>query len=263
MRDKRLSVMFVAALLVAGGCVSAPAPQFSRSAPSEEVRASLGRIGIRSGPASPSGEWNMPAKGGAEGAKRGATLGAASTLGGSGQAAILAPLGALVGSIAGAAKAEPAEVVEEAEAAIKSAFADVRIPDTLRDRVVRVARTETRYTVVLQEDFARADAAAERPEEPAEVLDTSLQISVQRYGTKAARTPNPPVHLFFDADVSLLRVADGSVLCSRRLTWVSPGRPITAWGVAKGQPVRQELERGIQDLAERIVDVIFLLRPFP
>jgi hypothetical protein len=58
-------------------------------------------------------------------------------------------------------------------------------------------------------------------------------------------------------------VADGSVLYSRRLTWVSPGRPITAWGVAKGEPVRQELERGIQDLAERIVDLIFLLRPFP
>ncbi|MBP1778995.1 MAG: hypothetical protein H6Q86_5006 [candidate division NC10 bacterium] len=262
MRGRLLFVLFGAACLVATGCASGPTPHLSASAPSEDARASLGRIGIRSGPASPSGEWNMPAKGAAEGAKRGAYLGAASTLGGSGQAAILAPLGAAIGAVVGAAKAEPAEVVEEAEAVIKSVFAEVAIHDGLRDRVVRVTRAETRHTVVPQEDAATA-AGADRPEPTDGGTDTSLQISVQCYGTKAARTPNPPVHLFVDTDVSLLRVADGSVLYSRRLTWVSPGRPITAWGVAKGEPVRQELERGIQDLAERIVDVIFLLRPFP
>jgi hypothetical protein len=62
-------VLIAVACLVAGGCASGHAPHLSPSAPSEEVRASLGRIGIRSGPASPSGEWNMPAKGAAEGAK--------------------------------------------------------------------------------------------------------------------------------------------------------------------------------------------------
>ena len=61
-RGRHFSALCFVALLVAGGCASAPAPP-----PSEEVRASLGRIGIRSGFATPSGEWSMPAKGGAAG----------------------------------------------------------------------------------------------------------------------------------------------------------------------------------------------------
>jgi hypothetical protein len=90
-----------------------------------------------------------------------------------------------------------------------------------------------------------------------------LQLRVEGYGTKAAWIANPPIFLFLDVRVQLLRAADGAVLHSRTATWVSAGRPLAEWAAAKGDPVRQELERGIQYLAERIVDVVFLLRVFP
>jgi len=74
---------------------------------------------------------------------------------------------------------------------------------------------------------------------------------------------NPPIFLFLDIQLSLLRAADGTVLYSRRSAWVSAGRPLTAWGATNAEPVRQELERAIRYLAERIVDVVFLLRSYP
>lgn len=258
-RARLLSALIAWALLVAGGCASAPAPP-----PSEEVRASLGRIGIRCAPASTSGEWSMPAKGGWAGAGRGAAVGAAA---GARNAGIIAPFtavaGAIAGAIAGGTTAEPAAVVGEAEAAVQSAFADLTIQDSLRALVAQFALAETRRTLVLQDDVAEAGATRESPARCADTMDTVLQINVLGYGTKAPRTPNPPVFLFLDTDVRLLRAADGTVLYSRKTTWVSAGRPLAAWAVANGDPVRNELERGIQYLAERIVDVVFLLRSAP
>lgn len=188
-------------------------------------------------------------------------------LSGGRNAGILAPFtataGAIAGAIAGAATAESATRVEEAEAAVQAAFADLKIPDTLRDRVVQVARVETRHTVVPRNEVAGDDASGERPDFAAGLVDTVLQISVQGYGTKAVWDVNPPIFLFLDIQLSLLRAADGTVLYSRRSAWVSAGRPLTAWGATNAEPVRQELERAIRYLAERIVDVVFLLRSYP
>jgi hypothetical protein len=207
----------------------------------------------------------MPAGGGAAGAGRGAAVGALSVLAapcaGYGCAAniLLVPVGAVVGGIAGGAMAEPATIVKEAETAIQSAFADLPIPDMLRDRVLHVARVETRHIFAQQDGTAAPDATAES----LAGSDTILQINVQGYGTKAAWRPNPPVFLFLDTDVRLMRRADGTVIYSRRVTWMSAGRPLVAWAAGNGNPVRQELERGIQYLAERIVDVVFLVRSVP
>ena len=153
--------------------------------------------------------------------------------------------------------------MEEAKATIQTAFADLQIPDTLRDRVVHVARVETRHTLVSQDDVAGADATGVPPERAAGAVDTMLQISVEGYGTKVAETIKPPVFLFLHVRVQLVRAADGVVLHRRTATWLSAGRPLAEWAVAHGAPARQELERGIQYLAERIVDVVFLLRVFP
>ena len=94
-------------------------------------------------------------------------------------------------------------------------------------------------------------------------MDTVLQINVQGYGTKAAWRPNPPIFLFLDANVRLLRSADNTVLYSRKAAWVSAGRPLAEWAGSNGDPVREELGRGVQYLAERIVDVVFLLKVIP
>lgn len=241
-RGRLLQLLIAAAFLVAEGCASAPAPP-----PSEEVRRSLGRIGIRSGLAAPSGEWNMPAKGGWAGGGRGAAVGALSVLSapcaGYGCAAnvLIAPVGAVIGGIAGSAMAEPATSVEEAEAAIRTAFADLPIPDMLRDRVLDVSRAETRHIFAQHDGTAAPDATAESLAGP----DTILQINVQGYGTKAAWRPNPPVFLFLDTDIRLLRPADGVVIYSRKVSWVSAGRSLAEWATANGDPVREELGRGI------------------
>jgi hypothetical protein len=156
-------------------------------------------------------------------------------------------------------------VVEEAEATIQAAFADPPIPVTLRDRVVQVARAETRYTVVPYQGATGADATGERPDRAEGAIDTILQVSLQEYGTKmSGGSSRLPINLFLTVQVRLLRAADGSVLHTQRVAWVSRvGRPSGAWAVAQGEPVRQDLARAIQYLAQRIVEVIFLVTSLP
>ncbi len=267
MRGRLLLVFIVAALLAAAGCAYSPL-----SPPSEDVRASLGRIGVLSETSSTSGEWNMPAKGGWNGAGRAAPLAAAGAVIAGAESGhplgfvlglLLAPLAAVGGGIYGAVGAEPSAVVTEAEATIQAVFADLQIPNTLRDRIVQVARAETRHTVVPQTDAAGGGGPENRPERLAEAIDTILQVSVQGYGTRAAWDIKPPVSLFLAADVRLVRVADGTVLYSQRLHWVSPERPLAEWAAGQGKLARQKLERAIQNLGERIAELVFVLWAVP
>ena len=184
----------------------------------------------------------------------------------------LSPVGALVGSAAGAVKAVPAETVKTAEAALKNALADVKLHEALRDEVVQVARDRTSHPFVLlpeQGPTSVGEQASYRSLAD-EGIDSVLEISVGSIGfvTERRKEPdsknigfvsvewavNPPLALVITARARLIRVRDDAELFVPTFEHRSTPRAFTTWGDNNAQEFREELERASKSLGERIVN---------
>ena len=126
-------ILFVAVLLaVMGGCAQKRSDYVLPPPPTEDQRAGFGTVGLTSVRFTPEISFRLPAKGSVEGAQRGAALGAAVPIAVGLQVApipyvflagvVLAPVGAVFGTVVGATEALPAEQVEKAEAVLKGAL---------------------------------------------------------------------------------------------------------------------------------------------
>lgn len=171
-RYPTINFLFIALLIGLSACAYGPRPQVLPPPPSEEVRAKLGTIGVVSARFTPEAKFDTPAKGRAsgawEGTKQGAVIGAAivGAIGGvpliigAPIGIVTAGIGALAGgivgtipgSIHGAVTALPSETVEEAEAALKMALADLEVQEAMGDHVLQVAEDQTHHHLVLLTD---------------------------------------------------------------------------------------------------------------
>ena len=138
------------------GCV--PALQFPPPLPprlSDQIRAQLGTIGVSSARFIPKAEFRTPARGFGPGAWIGAAKasrfveGAACSGLGCGGVFILGLAAVMVGAVAGGATALPPLTVDEAEATVEKAFAELKIQEAMREHLVQVARQQTRHQFVL------------------------------------------------------------------------------------------------------------------
>jgi hypothetical protein len=106
-----------------------------------------------------------------------------------------ATVGGVAGAVVGAVKAEPARQVAEAESLIRTAIAELRVQESLRDHVTREALKENRGSwtflegegPVLQGQKVSYRRLAERG------FDTVLEISVLRFGLIGPWEVNPPL----------------------------------------------------------------------
>lgn len=177
---------------------------------------------------------------------------------------LLSPVVALGGAIYGAIAAETADKVEAAEAIFKNTLADLKIQETFRDRVLQVARDETRHPFVLLSEGG--------PTAPGEDVGyssivsqgiiTILEVSVKKLGLPGVGI-NPPLPLVMSAGARLVRVDDGEELYTREWVYMSRKREFVEWAANNAQPLREELERASQTLAEQVVDELFLLYVIP
>jgi hypothetical protein len=263
-----LSLMF---LMGQVGCALAP-----QGPPppllSDEVRESLGTIGVVSARFAPKAHLEAPTSGKGSGAAKGAAAGffgmisGAASAGGYGGAIaiLLAPVAGLVGAVVGAVEAESAATVEESAAALQNALAELKIQETMRDRVLQVAQEQTRYPFVLLEDRGltaygeevRYSASAD------EGIDTILEVSVPKLGLLGGGV-NPPLPLVMIADARLISVADGRELYAHTWKYRSGTRKFVEWAANNAQPLRDEIDRAYQSLAEQIVKELFLLYLIP
>lgn len=273
-------------LLAPVGCASAP--YMLPPPPSEQVRAQLGTIGVVSAPFVPEAEFQTPARGAASGAGRGVATGAAKGFefgaglgcaggGGGGIGAAGAGIiclgswlaggiiGTVVGGLGGAATAEPAATVEEAETALKKALADLNIQEAMQDRVLQVARQQTRHPLVLLTD----PSPTTRDEEISyssltrEGIDTVLEVSVPTLGLAGKWGVNPPLVLVMAVRTRLISVVDDAVLYDSTLEYGGRKLTFTEWAVDEARPFREELGHAYQSLAEKIVEELFLLYDLP
>lgn len=272
-RDRRL-ILWLALALLAGqaGCALKPLHRLHRL-PSEEVRGQLGTVGVVSPRIAP----EASVEGGkGTGAAKGAWLGAASMIGGgleSGPAhglllgIALAPVAALVGGIYGAVAAEPASRVEEAERALHKVLAELKVQETIRDLVLEVARVETGYQFVsLAQRPATGEERVDYRSLVSEGIDTILEVGVSALGLEGPFGVNV---LVVEACARLIRTADGAQLYAlppegaHPLLFISRARKFVEWGAEDARPFREELDRGLRTLAEKMVEDLFLVHRLP
>ena len=243
-----------------------------------DIRAQWGTIGIVSAHYAPEVQLQMPAKGAGGGVVRGAQAGAD---GGFRVGAypctwkaedpgcatfmllgvVLAIPGTLVGSVYGAIAVEPAESVEEVEAAIRQVLAELKMQEALRDHVLQEARNQTRHTVVLltEEGPTAPDKEGTYPAVGSEGVGTILEMSLQSVGFEGETAVNPPLAFFMTVRVRLIPVGDGSEYYDRAYYYKTSARPYTEWVVNDAQAFQEAVNLGYQNLAEQIVDALSVI----
>ena len=267
------------AFAILAGCAAGPkAPAYLP----DETRARLGTVGVASAQFVPRIDLQAPAEGGLAGAGRRAASWAGKAAGTVARAPVggcgggygcglvgiiwLAALvgstvgGAVAGAVSGAVDALPPDMVREAEATLTQSLAALKLQEQVRDRVVQVARNKRRHPVRVL-----ADAGPLSPEEQATYasaashdIDSILEISVLTVGLTGDWDANPPLALTLGGRVRLVRVHDGTELHVAPMAYTSGVRTFTEWAGSDAQAFREELDRGLQYLAESVVEQTLL-----
>lgn len=262
---------FVLAFLIGQwGCATVPTgppPMLTDSA-----RANLGTIGVAATRVAAESHLEGPTSGKGSGTGKGAAAGFLGCILGGAQAGgygaavgiLLSPVCALGGGIYGAIAAETSERVEEAEATLNKAVVDLNIQEAMRERVFQIARQETRYPLVLltEQDPSARDAVVAGRSSAGQETDTILDVSVTRFGLEGGGI-NPPLPLVVAAHARLIRVSDGTEFYTASWTYRSGTRKFLEWAANNAEPLRAELDRSVQTLAEAILEELFLLYRIP
>jgi len=272
LRDGLIITILLVATVGHTGCASPTprAPRLLPPPPGEIVRSSLTSVALAPAQFSPKFDVvDGPAKGAGQGAARGALLGAVYTLGGGAfggpiglvASVFLAPVGAVGGGIVGGMTAEPAAKVEERVAAVARSLSARQIQADLVNRVAAIGREETSST------FTLLAAAGERTDYRALVVDgvqAVLEISVVELSLRGRTGEiDPSLSLAMAVKTRLMRTDDGAVIYTNSLTYSGgKGRTLAEW-LEGAELLQDELDRACTIVAEKIVDEVFLLVPFP
>lgn len=238
----------------------------------EGLTARGGTIGVVVRPTAPDALLQIPAKGwlanAGRGAANGANIGAIpgvlcplafipSCLAGMGGAAI----GSVVGSIYGAAKAEPVSSWEHVESAFQAALDDLKIQEALRDHVIQNARGLTPNSIILltDQEFTAAELEHSYPALDSKGMNTVVELSEVTIELRAADgAVNPFRKLFLTVWCRLIRTVDGAELDSRLITVEMGGtRSAADWADQNAQVFRDEVAQAVQRLAQQVVKELF------
>jgi hypothetical protein len=89
-------------------------------------------------------------------------------------------------------------------------------------------------------------------------IDTVLETAVLRFGLSGDQGMNPPLVFFMSLYVRLVRTSDGSVLYMERFGYSGKERKFTEWAFENAKPFREEFSRCYENLAEQVVNAIFV-----
>jgi hypothetical protein len=154
-----------------------------------------------------------------------------------------------VGAVAGAVAAVPHATAQEIESTIDAAVAQLDAQRLLADRLVA------------QSGLSREASSA----------DTLLHVRVTEIGFETC-TPElvgglqschydprkPVLGLYLRAETRLVGATDGSELHARRFRFASARRLLERWVADGGRLLAEEMDAGLQELAERINDEVLL-----
>ena len=271
--------------LIQSGCATSPRVA---ALPSEDIRKSLGTIGVVSAQATPKVRFLAPTRVKGAGAAAGRTAGGAlgGLWGGCGQVilgtleTIIVPIltwygcvavtpfvavgGALIGGAGSdaakanrAAKAKHKAEVKELRPIIDAALDAVATDTPLRDGLIEQARTHHAFVSVPASDSKKPDKRAHYGSLESEGIDTVLEVSVPRLDFAADYA------FALTAQARLIRVRDNTVLYTGTYTFENGARGIFQWTADGGDKLSSAFASAYRGLAEKIVDDVFLLQPLP
>ena len=268
-------LLFAMVTGLAGCAQPIQVPRLLPPPPRESVRLGLRSVALAHGRFPPKFDVvDGPAKGVGQGAARGALLGAVYTLGGGAfggpiglvASVFLTPVGAVGGGIVGGVTAESATKVEERVAAAGRSLLARKIQDDLVLRVASIGREQTSSTFTLLADRG--------PRLPGELMDyrslgeegiqAVLEISVVELSLRGRTGEiDPGLSLAMAVKTRLVRTDDDAQLYANSLTYSGgKGRTLVEW-LDDAEQLRIEVDRACEIVAEKIVDEVFLLMPFP
>ena len=271
-------------LIFQSGCASSTALRPSSPVVPDREVAEIGTVGVATARFNPaigledinSGKGTGALKGAGSGALKGASLfsgGGGGCSGGAACGAVAliqlllmaagATVGAIAGGISGAVEAEPAEKVEDIKARAQVAIAQLKIQENISDSVVNYAKEEAAIPVV---QFA--DAGPASPEEQPDYqsmagqkVNKVLEVAVLSIGTQGGGflDADPYLSLVIRVRARLVSVKDSKALSVLEYAYVSRGYKVSEWGANNFQPLSGELALGYKEIAEEVVDEMFLL----
>jgi hypothetical protein len=169
-----------------------------------------------------------------------------------------ATVGAVTGAVMGAVTAESTAKVHDAEAALAHALAELKIQETLGDRLVTIARDDTRLALVPGGDVGptESDMAVDYRPLAAQGMDTVLEVSVIRLGLTGDRSVNPPLALSMTARIRLIRIGDGAELYQEELDRRSGSRKFVEWAANDAEAFRDAMDAAYTDVSREIVRLV-------
>lgn len=264
-------------LLVAQGCATTPPP-----APlTQEIRASLGTVGVTSigpelagdvsGPVGTGKEAGRGAvKGGAIGGLSGAGIGALAGLTTGPCAPVAVPffagigalgglaVGAGTGAIVRAVNAIPTETAESLEAALNGAVSSRDLPADLRQRVLARASAAPAQPVDLGGTHGDPAGPREYTMFAANGVHSVLEVTITEIVFAGEGGRNPSFALSIRAQARLIRVADNQVMWSNdQIEFRSPEADVSAWTAQESGHLAAELGSGLELLGQRISNEVF------
>jgi hypothetical protein len=174
-----------------------------------------------------------------------------------------APFSAAVGLLGGLASGVTEHDLQKAEAAIRKVIREEPLERGLQGNIYALAGEQRRTNLVaLHPDQIAALRTSNSSNLNYRVLATTGVDSVllvrmvdHRFETRDA--VNPKIAFAVEANVALVRVADGQELTRSALSYRSPNRTLTNWAAHDAKALRVELETARNLFAEVILDQYF------
>ncbi len=276
-----LIIILLSILLMIGQWGCAHAPSYKPPSLSDQIKAKLGTIGVVSAQFQPKGTFRMPMgkkDATSAGAKKGFEI---ATEDPDPRSWIILPItipicvggGAIIGSMLGVSDSKK----EKAEAVLNSAISELKIEERMQQHVLKIAQEKTIYPFVsIEEDFQPSFSDEVRLtnclQERRSGINTVLKIIVSSCGLheKEKKTQlhafsrntakiNPPLSFSVIVTIRIIRVEDCKEFYYSQFRYESKGKfRFIKWAANNAQLFREEIDRGCQSLAEKIVRELFL-----
>jgi len=289
------AVLYLFSICFSGmwGCTTATVPiqpGLLPQQPSEELRATFGKIGVVSTTVDPEAKFELPAKdlrtGMLKGAGEGVVVGG--VIGGSlgSWAASFPPpigivllstgivggaiIGTIPGSIYGAFSALPPTTVDTANATLNNALIEFRIQKTMQHHIVQIARKLTDNSLVLVKEQELAGSTKEVAYQALaeKGISSILEFDVPTVWLGPVLVgPNPPLYMVMTIQAWMVSTRSNNLFVSDprvTLVYVGPTPHLfTEWAADNAQLFRRECDHAVHQLAEKIVEELFVVYPIP
>lgn len=242
--------------------------------PAEQYdRAPLGTIGLAVGQFQPTIDFDALIRGRGDAAGKGALSGAGtcfellrgSASGAAAGAAALVflaclPIGATIGAISADRRAAPSETIDSAESSLKARLADVNIQGNMRKALMEYAQKNGLRIGALAPELGpvSADAAATYSTGTSG-MDTVLEVSLTKITSRTTGTKELLIGFEISVNVRLVQLSVNKLLDNFTHIYRGPHRTWEEWSAHGGKLIDEDFEQGYRDIAEQVLDEVFLI----